>query len=361
MLYHLSLQYIQTYHIANLLHYVTVRSAIAAFISLLISIIFGKNIISILKKYQISGQPIRNDGPETHKDKTGTPTMGGVMIIASSLISCLICCNLGSLFVLLSLFVFISFGLLGFIDDYLKIAKKNSKGISGKAKMITQIIISGIIYVIVANIIPEKHTHIYFPFFKNLYLDLGLLFFPFVILVVSGSSNAVNLTDGLDGLAIVPFGLSAFCFAVIAYFVGNKNYASYLHILHIPGACELTVVCSSLIGSSIGFLWFNAKPAEIFMGDTGSLALGGFLGTISILTKQEVMLCIVGGVFVIETLSVIIQVTYFKITKGKRIFKMAPIHHHYEKAGLSETKVVIRFWILSLVFAIIALISLKIR
>jgi phospho-N-acetylmuramoyl-pentapeptide-transferase len=361
MLYHLSLHYTHIHHLANLLHYLTVRSAIAAFISLLISIIFGKYIINILKNYQTSGQPIRDDGPETHKDKAGTPTMGGVMIILSSLISCSICCNWNSPFVLLSLFVFVVFGLLGYIDDYLKVAKKNHKGVSAKTKMLAQIIVSGIIYFVVAQIIPEKYTYIYFPYFKNIYLDLGVLFFPFVVLVVSGSSNAVNLTDGLDGLAIVPFGLTAFCFGIIAYFVGNKGYANYLHILHIPGACELAVVCSSLIGSSIGFLWFNAKPAEIFMGDTGSLALGGFLGVISILTKQEFMLCIAGGIFVIEALSVIIQIAYFKITKGKRVFKMAPIHHHYEKAGLPETKVVIRFWILSLMFTIVALISFKIR
>ncbi len=361
MLYHLSLQYTHISHIANLLHYLTVRSGIAAFIALLLSIIFGKNIISILKKHQSKGQPIRNNGPETHKDKAGTPTMGGVMIIFSSLISCLICCNYNSPFVLLSLFVFVSFGLLGFVDDYLKVAKQSPKGVSVKTKMITQIIISGIIYLVVARLIPEKYTHIYFPFFKNFYLDLGLMFFPFVILVISGASNGVNLTDGLDGLAIVPFGMSAFCFAVIAYFVGNESYANYLHILHIPGASELMVVCSSLIGSSIGFLWFNAKPAEVFMGDTGSLALGGFLGVVSILTKQEIILSIAGGIFVIEALSVIIQVSYFKMTKGKRIFKMAPIHHHYEKEGLPETKVVIRFWILSLMFTIIALISFKIR
>jgi phospho-N-acetylmuramoyl-pentapeptide-transferase len=361
MLHYFSFPYIHTHHLANLLHYVSFRSAIAVFVSLFLSIIFGSKIISFLKNYQKDGQPIRDDGPETHHAKSGTPTMGGIIIIISSLISCLLCAEISNPFVLVSLFVFLSFGFLGFWDDYLKIVKKNHKGVSAKLKFIVQMFVSVVVYIVVKDLIPEKHDWLFFPLFKKFHLELGILFFPFVMLVISGASNAVNLTDGLDGLAIVPFGITTFCFGIIAYFAGTKLYADYLHILYIPRTAELAVVCSSLIGSSLGFLWFNAKPAEIFMGDTGSLALGGFLGVISILTKQEIILSIAGGLFVIEALSVILQVGYFKLTKGKRIFKMAPIHHHYEKLGWSETKVVTRFWIISLIFAIIALISLKIR
>lgn len=360
MLYYIALPYINNYHIANLLHYISFRSGLAAFISLTVSIVFGGAIIAILKKHQTEGQPIRIDGPETHKSKAGTPTMGGLIIIFSTLVSCLICADIFNPFVLTSLFVFLSFGLLGFMDDYLKILKKNHKGVSAKSKFLVQILVSAVVYFAARYLIPQSEI-LFFPLFKNFHLDLGILFFPFVLLVITGASNAVNLTDGLDGLAIVPFGITAFCFSVVAYFAGSKFFASYLHILHIPNVGELSVVCFSLIGSSLGFLWFNAKPAQVFMGDTGSLALGGFLGAVSILTKQEIMLSIAGGIFVIEALSVIIQVLYFKITNGKRIFKMAPLHHHYEKMGLAETKVVIRFWIISLVFAIISLISLKIK
>jgi phospho-N-acetylmuramoyl-pentapeptide-transferase len=361
MLYHFVLPYINTHHLANLFHYLSIRSGLAAFLAFFISIIFGKKIIYFLKKWQKHGQPIRDDGPETHLEKAGTPTMGGIIIILSTLVSCFICCNILNPFVLTSLFVFLSFGILGFADDYLKVAKKNHRGVSAKTKFIVQMLVSLAVYLVVKYIIPEKNDWVLFPLFKKFHLELGLLFFPFVMFIITGASNAVNLTDGLDGLAIVPFGITTFCFGIIAYFAGTKIYASYLHIIYIPGAAELAVVCSSLIGSSIGFLWFNAKPAEVFMGDTGSLALGGFLGVVSILTKQEIILGIAGGIFVIEALSVIIQVAYFKFTKGKRIFKMAPIHHHYEKSGWPETKVVVRFWIVSLIFAIIALISLKIR
>jgi phospho-N-acetylmuramoyl-pentapeptide-transferase len=361
MLYYLSLPHIHTSHLANLFHYITFRSGCAVFTSLFLSITFGSKIINFLKKFQVSGQPIRSDGPETHLAKAGTPTMGGVIIIFSSLFSCICFSELFNPFVLTSLFVFLCFGILGFYDDYLKISRQNHRGVSAKAKFLIQILISIIICIVVKNIIPDKSDWLFIPLFKKIHFELGLLFIPLVVFIITGSSNAVNLTDGLDGLAIVPFGITTFCFGVIAYFAGTKIYADYLHILYIPGVAELSVVCSSLIGSSIGFLWFNAKPAEVFMGDTGSLALGGFIGVISILTKQEIMLGIAGGVFVIEALSVIIQVLYFKITGGKRIFKMAPIHHHYEKSGLTETKVVIRFWILSLIFAIIALICLKIK
>ena len=331
------------------------------FLSIFISIFLGPYIISCLKKQQLHGQPIRSDGPQTHKEKAGTPTMGGVMIVGSTIFSALICCDLTNHFVQISILVFLAFALLGFIDDYLKLSQKNHYGVKARHKFIFQLIVSLAVYFMISKIIPLSFSKLYFPIFKNYSIDLGLLFLPFTMIVISGSSNAVNLTDGLDGLAIVPVCIATACFALIAYFAGVKYYANYLHILHIPGTAELSVLCSGLIGSSLGFLWFNAKPAEIFMGDTGSLALGGFLGIIAILTKQEIMLAIIGAIFVIEALSVIMQVAYFRFTGGKRIFRMAPIHHHFEKAGMAETKVVTRFWIISLIFAIIALILLKVR
>lgn len=361
MLHYLISGYTSKYHLANLLHYLTLRGGLAAFIALTTSIIFGGRIIEYLKKTQVCTQPIRDDGPQTHHVKAGTPSMGGVIILASSTFACFICCDLVNPFVIISLFVFLSLGLLGFVDDYQKGIHKNSKGIRPKYKFVVQIIIGCIVYFAASYLISKEHSIIYFPFFKNLYIDIGILFLPFVIFMISGSSNAVNLTDGLDGLAIVPFGMATSYFGAVAYLMGVKHYAEYLHILHVPGISELFIVCSSLIGSSIGFLWFNCKPAEVFMGDTGSLALGGFLGVVSILTKQEAMLAIVGGVFLVETLSVIIQVSYFKMTKGKRIFKMSPLHHHYEKLGMSETKIVIRFWIISLLLLIVAFIALKVR
>jgi phospho-N-acetylmuramoyl-pentapeptide-transferase len=359
MLHYLAAPYTHTHHIANLLHYISFRCGIAAFISLVFSLVFGERIIAALKRYQGQGQPIRLDGPETHFAKAGTPTMGGVIIIFSTMISCIICADILNPFVLTSLFVFLSFALLGFADDYLKVSKKNTKGVSAKTKFIIQTLVSTVVYLVAVYLIPQGDV-LFFPVFKNAHLSLGILFFPFVLFLITGTSNAVNLTDGLDGLAIVPFGINAFFFSVISYFAGSAYFAKYLHILHIPGVDELSVVCFSLIGSSLGFLWFNAKPAQVFMGDTGSLALGGFLGAVSILTKQEIMLAIAGGIFVIEALSVIIQVGYFKMTKGKRVFKMAPLHHHYEKSGLAETKVVLRFWIVSLLFTILAFIALKI-
>jgi phospho-N-acetylmuramoyl-pentapeptide-transferase len=264
--------------------------------------------------------------------------------------------------VLTVLFVTIGYGIVGFIDDYLKLAKRNSKGVSGKVKLIAQFAISFIACMAIKYVTPESYnTHLALPFFKNILLDLGWFYIAFGCIVIVGSSNAVNITDGLDGLAIVPIAIAAMCFAIISYLVGNSLFANYLQIHHIVGCGELTVFCASLVGASLGFLWFNAPPAKIFMGDTGSLAFGGSIGTISVITKHEIVLAIIGGLFVIEALSVILQVYYFKFTGGKRIFKMAPIHHHFEKCGWSEPTIVIRFWIIAVIFALIGLSTLKLR
>ncbi len=360
MLYNLLVPYANKLHIANLFHYITFRSGLAVLLSLIMCFFIGPSLISYLRSLQKHGQPIRNDGPETHLEKAGTPTMGGVMILATSIISTSLLADLTNLYIWVVIFVLLGFGLLGFLDDYAKIKKNNHKGISARMKLLLQFGIS-----LLACIMLQKATanssHLVFPFFKSLMIDLGYFYIPFSMFVIIGSSNAVNLTDGLDGLAIVPIAIAAASFALISYLVGNSFYADYLQIPYIANTGELTILCGALVGSSLGFLWFNAQPAEIFMGDTGSLSLGGALGAISVITKHEIVLAIIGGVFVIETLSVIIQVYYFKVTGGKRMFRMAPLHHHFEKKGWKESKVVIRFWIIAVVFALIGLSSLKLR
>lgn len=360
MLYNLLLPYINKLHIANLLHYVTFRSGIAILLSLTISFLIGPRLIQFLKTLQGSGQPIRDFVPE-HKSKSGTPTMGGIMILIATLVTVLLLTDLTNYYVWIVLFVLISLGILGFIDDYAKVTENNHRGISGKKKLLFQFIISFIACIAVQKIAGNHATYLAFPFIKNLLIDMGYFYVPFGVFVVVGSSNAVNLTDGLDGLAIVPIIIAAGSFGIISYVVGNSFYASYLQIIHVQYVSELTVLCAALVGSGLGFLWFNAQPAEVFMGDTGSLALGGCIGIISVITKHEIVLGIIGGLFVIEALSVILQVYYFKLTGGKRIFKMAPLHHHFEKLGWSESKVVIRFWILAVIFALIGLASLKLR
>ena len=284
------------------------------------------------------------------------------MIILSTTISTLCFANLANPYIWVSLFVLLMFGVLGFIDDYTKVSKNNYRGISGKTKLIIQFLVSIVAFIVIQKYSKSEFaTQIAFPFFKNKLLDIGYFYIPFTMCVIIGSSNAVNLTDGLDGLAIGTIAIAIASFGLISYLVGNSIYANYLQVIHVPKVGELTVLCSAIIGSSLGFLWYNAKPAEIFMGDTGSLALGGVLGTISVITKHELVLCIIGGVFVLETLSVIIQVGYYKKTGGKRIFLMAPLHHHFEKKGWPESKVVIRFWILAIIFALVGLSSLKLR
>lgn len=361
MLYDLLNRLSNFYSFFQIFHYITVRSACALLLSLALSLI----IIPIIIKVQLNNhlsQPIRELGPETHMKKKGTPTMGGIAILISIIFSVLLWSNLSNVYVWLVLLVTIVFGALGFVDDYLKIKKQNSAGIRGKMKLFVQVSLAFIVTYVVYNISPSEFKSILtFPFFKNAILDLGIFYFIFASIVIVGASNAVNLTDGLDGLVTIPVALVGGCFAVIVYLVGSSKFAHYLYIIHIPDSAELAIYCASLVGACLGFLWFNAPPAEIFMGDTGSLALGGALGTISIITKHEILLAITGGIFVIEAISVIIQVYYFKATNGKRFFKMAPIHHHFEKCGWSETKVVVRFWIISIIFAIIGLFSLKVR
>jgi len=346
----------------NLFRYISFRSGGAFFTSLILCFIFGPRIIAFLKSRQKYGQPIREDGPQTHLDtKQGTPTMGGIMIIFSMLFSLLIWTNLQNPYVWIITFVIVSFSLIGFADDYLKLTKRNSKGVSGKKKLLLQFLFAFIAVVWLQAISPDElSTKLYIPVFKDLIFDLGWFYIPFAMIVMVGSSNSVNLTDGLDGLATIPIMIAAASFALISYLVGNTVYSEYLHLPYVEGAGEITIIASAIVGASLGFLWYNAPPAKIFMGDTGSLSLGALLGCVSLISKNELTLMIVGGVFVIEALSVIIQVYSFKLT-GKRVFRMAPIHHHYEQKGWPEATIVIRFWIISIILAIIALATLKIR
>ena len=346
----------------NILRYITFRSGGAVFTALILSLLIAPRIIQWLKSKQAEGQPLREDGPEGHLvTKKGTPTMGGLMILISVSISTLLWSDLKNPYIWIVLFVTLSFGFIGFFDDYLKLTKRNSKGLSSRKKMLWQAIFSVATVYVISYVAPQHlANHISVPFFKNVLIDAGWFYIPFVMVVMIGASNAVNLTDGLDGLAIVPIMLVAGSFVLISYLVGNIKFADYLQLNYVPESGELAVFCSALVGAGMGFLWFNAQPAQVFMGDTGSLALGGALGAISVITKHEIVLAITGGLFVIEALSVIIQVASFK-TRGKRVFKMAPIHHHFEKLGWSESTVVVRFWIIACVFALLGLATLKIR
>ena len=362
MLYYFLSLLILKYHFFNVIKYITFRSIAATFTALIISFYIGPKIIHFLRSIQKDGQPIRIDGPESHLiNKKGTPTMGGLMIMISILISIFLWADLSNYYIWICLFVMISFAILGFLDDYKKLKYKNHKGVSGKTKLLWQFLTSIIATIAVSKLSQnEIATTIFFPFYKNLSLDLGILYFLFASMVIIGSSNAVNLTDGLDGLATLPVVIVACCFALISYLVGNIIFANYLQIQYQQGAGELAILCAAVIGAGLGFLWYNAPPAQVFMGDIGSLSLGGVIGTISVIIKHEIVLFITGGLFVIEALSVIIQVGSFKL-RGKRVFKMAPIHHHFEKSGWSEPTIVIRFWILAFIFALIGLSTLKLR
>jgi len=345
----------------NLFRYITFRTGGALITALMICFVFGPRIIRWLKSKQVHGQPIRTDGPETHITKAGTPTMGGVMILLAVGISTLLWADLSNIYVWLVLGVTMGFGFIGFYDDYLKLTKKNSKGLSARLRIVIEMAITAAAAIILTLALPsDVHTHLVFPVFKSLIFDLGILFIPFAMFVMMGSANAVNFTDGLDGLAIVPIMIAALSFGIIAYLVGNIKFSDYLQIHHVPGAGELAVFCGAMVGASLGFLWFNAPPAQVFMGDTGSLAAGSALGTISVITKHELVWAVIGGLFVVETLSVIIQVLYFKRT-GKRIFLMAPLHHHFEKLGWKEPTIVIRFWIIACILALAGLSTLKLR
>ena len=361
MLYNFLTSYSDTYSFLNFFNFLTVRTGLAVITSMLIVFLIGDKFIKYFSVKKITN-PIRADGPKEHLiKKIGTPTMGGLLILIGLFIGVFLWSDLNNPYNWLLFFITFSFGTLGAFDDYKKIKNKNSRGISSKLKFLIQIILSLLSLIILYNYIDSDLTNnLYFPFFKNLVINLGWFFIPFYLFVIVGSSNAVNLTDGLDGLATVPVILVAGCFAFISYVSGNIIFSDYLLIPYIEGVGEVSVFCGAIIGSSIGFLWFNAPPAKIFMGDTGSLALGGSLGAIGVATKHEIVLAITGGLFVLEAVSVIVQVISFKIT-GKRIFMMAPIHHHFEKKGWPESTVVIGFWIISLILAMIGLATLKLR
>ncbi len=345
----------------NLLRYITFRAAWAAITALLISFIVGPYIIKKLRKYQI-GEEIRADGPSTHLKKAGTPTMGGLIILAAVVIPTLLWARITNIYILIILLSTLWMGIVGFIDDYLKSVKKLPKGLVARYKLLGQLSLGLIIGCILyfSPQIEEIKTLSTVPFFKDYEIDFGWFYIPMVIFVITATSNAVNLTDGLDGLAIGLVGISAFAWAAIAYISGRVDFSDYLNIIYLPGTGELTIYCAALAGGAIGFLWYNSYPAQVFMGDTGALALGSALGTLAILLKKELLLVIIGGVFVAESLSVIIQVVYYRRTQ-KRIFKMAPVHHHFELSGWAEQKVVVRFWIIAILLVLFSLITFKIR
>ncbi len=345
----------------NLFQYITFRAASAAITALLISFILGPIVIRQLKKKQI-GEEIREEGPESHKQKAGTPTMGGIIILGAVLIPTLLWAKVANTYVQLILIATVWMGLVGFVDDYLKVVKKYPKGLIGRYKLAGQISLGVFIgaVILMSKDFEGFATLTTVPFFKNYEIDFGIFYIPMVVLVITATSNAVNLTDGLDGLAIGLVAIAATAWAAISYISGRVDFSDYLNIIYLPGAGELTIYCAALLGAALGFLWYNAYPAQVFMGDTGALALGGALGTLAILTKKELLLLIIGGIFVAESLSVILQVWSFKY-RGKRIFLMAPLHHHYELKGWPEPKVVIRFWIVGILLALLSLTTFKIR
>ncbi|MDO6587185.1 phospho-N-acetylmuramoyl-pentapeptide-transferase [Salipiger sp. 1_MG-2023] len=345
----------------NLFRYITFRAGGAFLTALMFGFIFGIPLINVLRKRQGKGQPIRSDGPEGHFVKAGTPTMGGLLIVGALLTSTLLWARLDNPFVWMVLFVTVSYAAIGFADDYAKVSKQNTDGVSGKVRLLLGFLIAAIAGAWAAWFHPDDLTGMLaFPIFKDALFNLGIFFVPFSMIVIVGAANAVNLTDGLDGLAIMPVMIAGGTLGIIAYAVGRVDFTEYLEVHYVPGTGEILIFSAALIGGGLGFLWYNAPPAAVFMGDTGSLALGGALGAIAVATKHEIVLAIVGGLFVVEALSVIIQVLYFKRT-GKRVFLMAPIHHHYEKKGWAEPQIVIRFWIISLILALIGLATLKLR
>jgi len=345
----------------NLFRYITMRAGGAFFTALIFGFIFGRPLIDMLRRRQGKGQPIREDGPESHFAKAGTPTMGGLLILTALLTSTLLWARLDNGYVWLVLFVTFAYGAIGFADDFAKVSKANTKGVSSKIRLLLGLVIAIIAGIWASILHPDALTNqLALPVFKDVLVNLSFAFVPFAVIVIVGSANAVNLTDGLDGLAIMPVMIAAGTLGVIAYVVGRVDYTEYLGLHYVPGTGEILIFTAALIGGGLGFLWYNAPPAAVFMGDTGSLALGGALGAIAVAPKHEIVLAIVGGLFVVEALSVIIQVLYFKRT-GKRVFLMAPIHHHYEKKGWAESTIVIRFWIISLVLALIGLATLKLR
>ena len=361
MLFHLLYPLHERFAVFNVVRYITFRTAAAVVTALLLSLLFGPWFVRTLRRLSI-GQNIRDVGPGSHQVKAGTPTMGGLLILFAWLVPTLLWANLNNAYVWLAVAVTLAFGTIGFLDDYLKVRRRRNLGLTASAKLLLQIgvaAIAGALLPMLPGAEPFSPT-LAFPFLKQLVLDLGLLYVPFVVFVLVGSSNAVNLTDGLDGLAIGATGVAAATYAVFCYVAGNRVVAGYLQVPFVLGAGEVTIFCGALAGAAMGFLWFNAHPAEMFMGDVGSLALGGGIGIVALMAKQEILLAVVGGLFVMEALSVILQVGSFKL-RGKRIFRMAPLHHHFELSGWAEPKIIVRFWILSIVFALVALSTLKLR
>nr|HID59910.1 phospho-N-acetylmuramoyl-pentapeptide-transferase [Desulfobacterales bacterium] len=359
MLYHLLYPLHETISVLNVFRYITFRAIYASVTGFLVCFFLGPWVIRKLTEHQI-GEFVREDGPPTHIHKAGTPTMGGILIIFAIVISTLLWADLRNFYIWIALMITLSYGLIGFVDDYLMQIKKKSKGLKGCIKFVLQaaiaLTISGLLYVR-----SDFNTAVTIPFFKQINPDLGWGYILFSMLIIVGTSNAVNLTDGLDGLAIGPATVAAATYLVFAYVAGHVKIAQYLHIHYVPGSGELAVFCGAMIGAGMGFLWYNAYPASIFMGNVGSLSLGGALGIVAVIIKQEILLVIVGGIFVIETLSVIFQVGYFKMTKGRRIFRMAPLHHHFELRGWPEPKVIIRFWIIAIILGLLSLSTLKLR
>ncbi len=345
----------------NLFRYITFRAGGAFLTALVFGFLFGRPLINVLRKTQGKGQPIREDGPEGHFSKAGTPTMGGLLIVGALVTATLLWARLDNGFVWIVLFVTLSFAAIGFADDYAKVSKKNTKGVPGKLRLALGFAIAAVAGIWATSLHPGMlQNQLAFPIFKDALVNMGLFYVPFAMFVIVGAANAVNLTDGLDGLAIMPVMIAASSLGIIAYAVGRVDFTEYLDVHYVPGTGEILIFTAALFGGGLGFLWYNAPPAAVFMGDTGSLALGGALGAIAVATKHEIVLGIIGGLFVVEALSVIIQVLYFKRT-GKRVFLMAPIHHHYEKKGWAEPTIVIRFWIISLILAMIGLATLKVR
>jgi phospho-N-acetylmuramoyl-pentapeptide-transferase len=358
MLYHIFYPLAANVKLFNIFKYLTFRTIYAMITALLVCFVLGPWVIRKLESLQ-ARQVIRTDGPESHLQKQGTPTMGGVMILAAIVIPTLLWADLTNQYVWVVIFITIGYGLIGFVDDYKKVVGKNTAGLSARQKMFWQVMLAGTVAVFLF-LKPGFSEELFFPFFKRFHPDLWIWFIPFATLVIVGASNAVNLTDGLDGLAIGPVTINAATYMLFAYVAGHATLSAYLQIPRVVGAGELAIVCGAMVGAGLGFLWFNSYPAEVFMGDVGSLSLGGTLGTIAVLTKQEILLVIVGGVFVVEALSVIFQVGSYKY-RGKRIFRMAPIHHHFELKGVAEPKIIVRFWIITIILALVAISTLKMR
>lgn len=359
MIYYLSELYLEYFPQLNLFQYITVRIIFAAITGLIFTLLFGPIVIKKLADYGI-GEKISKYNPNTHLTKTGTPTMGGIMIILSVILSSVIWADLSNKYIIFGILIMLSFGALGFFDDYTKL-KKNSKGIKAKTKFLNQVLLSLIFAILIfVNIEDINEQLLFFPFFKEIVINLSYFYIPLFILVIVSSCNSVNLTDGLDGLAITPVILVCVGLGIFTYLSGHINFANYLLIPHLPGVGELTIFIGAIVGSGLGFLWYNSYPAQIFMGDVGSLSLGAALGIIAVSIRQEFILMLMGGVFVIETLSVILQIASFRLT-GKRIFKMAPLHHHFELSGLAEPKIIVRFWIITLILVLFALATFRLR